>query len=69
MMLVRGRWTEHWLNSKVFYDECSKIRHFFAKLGLCKHKGEWLSMKQHFHKVYKELDKEYESIFGEKRNG
>lgn len=51
-MLIKGAFTKSWLEQEIFWDECSSARHFFAKLKLCKHKGEWLSMKQYFHKMY-----------------
>ena len=57
-MLVRGAFGD------VFYDrwkdECSPVRHFFAKLGLCKHKGKIVKatmtkeLKKIFHEAYKE---------------
>jgi len=68
MAIVRGGFSSHWLNRKIFWDECSPIRHFFAKLGFCKHKGEWLNMKQYFHKVYEGIDGGYKSIFLEKED-
>jgi len=52
MAILRGAFTRTWLDQKIFWDECSPTRHFFARLHLCKHKGEWLDMKQYFHRVY-----------------
>jgi len=57
MAIVRGAFQQMWRKNS-FYDSCSPIRHFFAKLGLCKHEGEWLTLKQFFDKCYVENFKE-----------
>jgi len=65
-VITRGAIIEH---LKFFWDECSTIRHFFANRGLCKHKGEMLDHKEYFRRFYEDREKEYESVFKEKRDG
>jgi len=57
MAIVRGQWTKMLMDDPnfAFWDECSNTRHFFARLGFCKHKGEWLNAKQYFHRIYDSL--------------
>lgn len=67
MVIVRGAFQD------VIYDrwkdECSPIRHFFAKLRLCKHKGKYVKttlqkdLRKIFHETYKKSfpdDKPYQ---------
>lgn len=58
MVIVRGTFTKLLIDKPnfAFWDECSKTRHFFAGLGLCKHRGEWLNAKQYFHRIYRSAE-------------
>jgi len=55
VMITRGEWSKSWLDPEMFLDECSPTRHFFARLKLCSHKGEWLNASQYFHRIYGDI--------------
>lgn len=44
-----------------FEDECTPTRHFFARLGLCKHKGKYIktTMAKDLRKIF---DREYKKL-------
>jgi len=58
MAIVRGSFQD--MPYDRWVDECSPTRHFFANLGLCKHRGKWVKttltkdLKKIFHEAYKE---------------
>ncbi len=58
-MLVRSAFNKIWREHKTFFDDCSPIRHLFAILKLCKHKGRWLDAKESFREEYKKLEGHY----------
>ncbi len=49
MAIVQGRYVDH---AKVFVDECSPLRHFLARIKLCHHEGEYLTMREYWQREY-----------------
>ena len=73
MALVRGQFQDIMYDR--WEDECSPTRHFFAKLGLCKHKGKYVKTtlakenRKIFHESYKDQPVNFKPIFRKKKDG
>ena len=48
MATMYGQFAHHLMRGRHFVDQCSPLRHFFARLGLCEHKGEYITMKEYW---------------------
>jgi len=59
MAIVRGEFVD--IIYDRWEDECSPIRHFFAKLGLCKHKGKYVktNVRKNLRKIFYEEYKDF----------
>ncbi len=54
MAIAIGKFAKHLMRGKFFIDDCSPRRHFFARLGLCEHKGEYITMKEYYERIVQE---------------
>jgi len=68
MAVVQGSFSdleERWF----FVDNCSKIRHFFAVLGFCRHEGHYITYEEWFKREYAKLcPPEYPQLFNIKKD-
>jgi hypothetical protein len=56
MAIIQGRYVDH---AKVFVDECSKTRHFLARLKLVRHEGTYLTMREYWQREYDHAPSSY----------
>lgn len=53
MTTIHAKFARHLMRGKHFIDQCSPLRHILARLGLCKHKGEYITMKEYWDREVK----------------
>lgn len=54
MAVMKGRF-DHLLRGMHFIDECSPLRHFLARLKLCRHEGTYITMLEYWKKEHADL--------------
>jgi len=62
MVTVQGKF-DHLLRGMHFVDQCGKLRHFLARLHLCRHVGTYLTALEHWEKEYRDRPSRYPRLF------